>query len=256
MRIFSLIINSVKEEARYKANLLGAVLALLILNSLQFIFFDVLSVLVGSDRVDSNWLLIFFMSYAVGGLVASFFRSSITEFFRQLTLGRVDSLLVRPFNLLELILLRWGQVHYLLVAFLLVLICVISKKIDFHPFAVNPVNTGLYVVTLIAGVVASITFLLGLSSFSFITQRDLPVDYIHASIFTFALLPESFYSKNLLNILLVVLPMIVFASVALDALYNGLTWFVALFLFVVSATFFGVLKFVYRMFKRFDSIGG
>ena len=52
------------------------------------------------------------------------------------------------------------------------------------------------------------------------------------------------------------LPMIVFASVALDALYNGLTWFVAVFLFVVIAMFFLVLKVVYSLFKRFDSIGG
>lgn len=59
MYIFNLIMNSVKEEARYKANLLGAVLALLTLNSLQFIFFDVLSSLVGFDRVDANWMLIF-----------------------------------------------------------------------------------------------------------------------------------------------------------------------------------------------------
>jgi len=256
MHIFSLIANSVKEEARYKANLLGAVLALLTLNSLQFIFFDVLSSLVGSDRVDANWLLLFFMSYAVGGLAVSFFCSSITEFYRQLTLGRVDSLLVRPISLLVLILFRWGQFHFLLVAVLLIMICVISNKIDFHPFALSPVNTGLYLATLIAGVVASITFMLGLSSFSFITQRDLPVDYIHTSIFTFALFPDSFYSRSLSNILVAVLPMIMFASVALDALYNGLTWFVALFLIVVSATFFGVLKLVYSLFKRFDSIGG
>lgn len=188
--------------------------------------------------------------------MVSFFRSSITEFFRQLTLGRVDSLLVRPVNLLVLILFRWGQVHYLLVAVLLMMICVISNKIDFYPFAINPINTGLYVLALIAGVLASITFLLGLSSFSFVTQRDLPVDYIHASIFTFALLPENFYSKTLLNVLVGALPMIVFASVALDALYNGLTWFVALFLFIVSVTFFWVLKLVYSLFERFDSIGG
>lgn len=254
--MLNMIMNSVKEETRYKANFLGAILALLTLYSLQFVFFDVISSLVDSDKANANWLLIFFMSYALGGLVASFFRSSITEFFRQLTLGRVDALLVRPFGLLVLILFRWSQVHYLVVAVLLVIICIISGKVDFQPFFVSVFNAGLYMLVLTVGVIANITFLLGLSSFAFITQRDLPVDYIHASIFTFALLPESFYSKILLNVLVGVLPMIVFASVALDALHNGLTSLVMVFVVFVSIAFFLILKLVSKLFKRFDSIGG
>lgn len=256
MNILNLFINSVKEEARYKTNFLGAVLALLTLYSLQFIFFDVISALVDTDRGNTNWLLIFFMTYALGSLAVSFFRSAITEFFRQLTLGRADALLVRPVNLMLLILFRWGQAHYLVVAAFLIMLLAMSGKIDFQPFTVSAINTGLYLIAFLAGVVASISFLLGLSAFAFITQRDLPVDYIHASIFTFALLPQSFYSKNLLYVLLVALPMIVFASVALDALYNGLTAFVLAFAVIVSLTFALVLRVVYSLFKRFDSIGG
>ncbi|MHC8303784.1 ABC-2 family transporter protein [Pseudomonas sp. PB3P13] len=256
MHILTLVLNAVKEEARYKINLVGAVLALLTLYSLQFIFFDVISSLVDSDKNHTNWLLIFFMSYALGGLIISFFSSAITGFFRQLTLGRVDTLLVRPVNVLVLILFRWSEVHYLLVALLLTALCILSNKIDFFPFAVSAFNTSLYVVALLAGVVAGITFLLGLSSFSFITQRELPVDYIHASVFTFALLPENFYSKALLYFLVAALPMIVFASVALDALYNGLTAFVSIFLCAVVVTSGLVLNVVYRLFNRFDSVGG
>jgi ABC-type uncharacterized transport system permease subunit len=256
MHVLNLILNSLKEEARYKANLLGAILALLTLYSLQFIFFDVISSLVHTDKASADWLLIYFMTYAVGGLMVSFFRSAIAGFFRQLTLGRVDALLVRPVNLLVLILFRWSQVHYLLVALLLVIVCIVSNKINFYPFAVSIINTGLYVVALLVGVAASIIFLLALSSFSFITQRDLPVDYIHATTFTFALLPESFYSKSLLYILVAVLPMIVFASVALDVLYNGLTSFFLLFVSIVGVSLFFMLKVVYGLFNRFDSIGG
>lgn len=256
MRIIHLIRNSMKEDARYKTNLIGGVLALLLLYSLQFIFFDVIGSLVDVDTENTNRLLIFFMSYALGGLVVSFFSSAISGFFRQLTLGRVDALLVRPVNLLVLILFRWCQVHYLLVALLLMTVCIVSDKIDFQPFFNSAINTGLYVVALIIGVGASITFLLALSSFSFITQRDLPVDYIHSSIFTFALLPTNFYSKTLLFLLVATLPMIVFASVALDALYNGLTPFVLIFVLVVCATFLLVIKIVYSLFNRFDSIGG
>lgn len=185
------------------------------------------------------------MSYALGGLLVSFFSSAITGFFRQLTRGRVDTLLVRPINLLVMILLRWCQVYYLLVALLLFVICLISNKIDFDPFFVSVFNTGFYLFVLVIGVVASVTFLLALNSFSFITQRDLPVDYIHSSIFTFALLPATFYSKTLLYFFVATLPMIVFASVALDALYNGITLFVSVFFSVVTVTFYFVVRAVY-----------
>ncbi|WP_212798638.1 ABC-2 family transporter protein [Pseudomonas sp. St316] len=248
--------NAAKEEARYKINLLGGVLALVTLYSLQFIFFDVISAFVATDKINTNWLLIFFMSYALGGLVVSFFSSAIAGFFRQLTQGRIDILLVRPVNLLTLILFRWCQVHYLWSAIFVIIVCAISNKIDPSPFLASAVNSGLYLFVMLTGVVASVTFILALNSFSFITQRDLPVDYIHSSIFTFALLPAAFYSKVLLYFLVAALPMIVFASVALDALFNGLTLFVSVFVMVVFVTFFVAVKKVYSLFRRFDSIGG
>lgn len=256
MHLFHLMLNAAKEDIRYRVNFVGEILALLLLYVLQFVFFDVVSSLIDRDKSNGNWLQIFFMTYVLGGLTISFFSAAISGFFRQLTLGRVDVLLVRPVNLLVLILFRWCQLHYLLVALLFFAICVISNTIDFYPFAASVLNTGLYAVALIAGVVAGITFLLGLSSFAFITQRDLPVDYIHASIFTFALLPESFYSKVLLYVLVTTLPMVVFASVAMDVLYNGVTDLFLIFMGVASMAFFLVLKVVYRLFSRFDSIGG
>jgi ABC-type uncharacterized transport system permease subunit len=256
MHILKLIKNVAKEEARYKTNLLGGILALVTLYSLQFIFFDVISAFVVTDEINTNWLLIFFMSYALGGLLVNFLSSAIAGFFRQLTQGRIDPLLVRPVNLLVLILFRWCQVHYLWSALLLMIICGISNKIDFSPFLASAFNSGLYVFVMLMGVMASITFLLALNSFSFITQRDLPVDYIHSCIFTFALLPGAFYSKNLLYFLVAALPMLVFASVALDALFNGLTLFVLVFVTVVTFTFFVIVRRVYSLFKRFDSIGG
>ncbi|MVV48334.1 hypothetical protein EJA72_08780 [Pseudomonas sp. PB120] len=256
MHILSLIRNSVKEEARYRVNFLGGIFALLVLYSLQFVFFEVINSFIVDDEVDANWLMVFFMTYAVGGLIVNFFSSAVAGFFRQLTQGRVDTLLVRPINLLVLILFRWCQSYYLVVALLLITICVVSNKVDFSPFFISAFNTGLYFIALLTGVVASITFILALSSFSFITQRDLPVDYIHSSVFTFALLPSNFYSKILLYVLVAVLPMIVFASVALDALYNGLTFFVLMFVIGVNCAFFIVVKIVYGFFNRFDSIGG
>jgi ABC-type uncharacterized transport system permease subunit len=256
MHIFELIKNAAGEENRYKANLLGGVLALLMLYSLQFIFFDVISAFVVTDEISANGLLIFFMSYALGGLLVSFFSSAIAGFFRQLTQGRVDVLLVRPVNLFVLILFRWCQVYYLLVVFLLLFFFVASGKINFSPFFDSGVNTLMYMVSLWVGVLASIAFILALSSFSFITQRDLPVDYIHSSVFTFALLPSTFYSKAVLYLFIATLPMIVFASVALDALYNGVTPFVLIFIFSAMVGFCLAIKVVLGLFNRFDSVGG
>lgn len=256
MHVLILIRNAAKEAGKYKTNLFGSTLALVTLYTLQFVFFDVISAFVVTDEINTNWLLIFFMSYTLGGLLTSFFSSAIAGFFRQLTQGRIDILLVRPVNLLTLILFRWCQVHYLWSTLLMAVICGLSNKIDFSPFLESPLNSGLYLLVMLTGVVASVTFIMALNSFSFVTQRDLPVDYIHSSIFTFALLPATFYSKILLYFLIAALPMIVFASVALDALFNGLTLFVSAFIMVVTLTFFVTIKHVHNLFRRFDSIGG
>ncbi|MFU2326557.1 ABC-2 family transporter protein [Pseudomonas sp. NFX98] len=256
MHIFELFVNAVKEEARYKINLIGGILALLILYSLQLVFFDVISLLVTSDDINTNWLVIFFMTYALGGLIVNFFSSAIAGFFRHLTQGKLDTLLVRPINFFVLVLFRWCQTYYLLVALFLIAICMILNTIDLEPFLASPVNAFLYLLVLIAGVMANVAFILVFNSFSFITQRQMPVDYIYSSISTFSLLPATFYSKTVLYFLLTAFPMIVFASVALDALHNGLTQLVFIFLLVVSITSFFVIKIVRGQFNRFDSIGG
>ncbi|MNN33240.1 hypothetical protein D3C81_1469910 [compost metagenome] len=142
------------------------------------------------------------------------------------------------------------------VAVLLLLFCIASEKIDLQPFLTNTTNTALYLLVLIAGVLASVAFLLALNSFSFMTQRDLPVDYIHSSIFTFALLPTTFYSKLLMNFLVATLPMIVFVSAALDALYHGVTLFVITFITISIAQLTFATSLIKKHFKRFDSIGG
>lgn len=256
MYIFELIVNAAKEELRYKANLVGGVLALLILYGLQFVFFDVISAFVVTDEISPNGLLIFFMSYALAGLLVSFFSSAIAGFFRQLTRGKVDVLLVRPVNFFVLIMFRWGQVYYLLVLLMLLIFFIATGSIDFSPFSVSAVNVLVYVICLLAGVLASLSFILALSAFSFITQRDLPVDYIHSSVFNFALLPSAFYSRVLMYFFVATLPMIVFASVALDALYNGITPFILMFLGSATVGFCAAIKFVLGLLSRFDSIGG
>lgn len=72
MHFILLMANAMKSELRYKANLLGVLIALVMMYSLQFVFFDVINSLVVLEGKDKNWLLIFFMAYAVGSLVVSF----------------------------------------------------------------------------------------------------------------------------------------------------------------------------------------
>lgn len=76
MHIINLFKNAVKEEARYKINLLGGVLALLTLYSLQLVFFDVISSFVPADEINGNWLMIFFYVICIGRLVCEFFQLS------------------------------------------------------------------------------------------------------------------------------------------------------------------------------------
>jgi len=256
MHFILLMANAMKSELRYKANLLGVLIALVMMYSLQFVFFDVINSLVVLEGKDKNWLLIFFMAYAVGSLVVSFFNSAITDFFGALTQGKADMLLVRPISLMTLILFRWCEVYFIIAALVFLGVCVGSGLISFEPLLVNPYRTAIFCGVMVLGVLANLVFLLGLNAFSFVTQRQLPVDYIHLSILNFALLPATFFSKGLLYVFVAVLPMIVFASVALDGLYNGLTGLVSVYALVVVVSFIGVFKWVRCLFGRFNSVGG
>ena len=256
MHFFLLMANAMKSELRYKANLLGVLVALVLMYSLQFVFFDVVNSLVVLEGKDKNWLMIFFVTYAVGSMVVSFFNSAITDFFGALTQGKADMLLVRPINLMTLILFRWCEVYFIIAAVVFLGVCMISGLISFEPLLVSPYHTAIFCGVMVLGVLANLIFLLGLNAFSFVTQRQLPVDYIHLSILNFALLPSTFFSNGLLYVFVTVLPMIVFASVALDGLYNGLTGLVSVYALVVVVCFMGVLKWVRWLFGRFNSVGG
>lgn len=256
MHIYLLILNAIKGELRYKANLLGVILAIVLAYSIQFVFFDVINSLVAFEVGDGNWLLVFFVSYAIGSLVVGFFKFAITDFFGELTRGKADVLLVKPISLMVIILFRWCKAYYIIAAILFIGVCLMLGVVRFEPFWKSTFNTGVYLIVMVLGVLANLVFLLALNAFSFLTQRQLPVDYIHLSIFNFALLPSTFYSQGLLHFFVLVLPMVVFASVALDALYHGLTGLVITYGLIVVVCFALVLKMIYRLFARFDSIGG
>lgn len=256
MHFVLLMTNAIRSELRYKANLLGVLVALVLMYSLQFVFFDVVNSLVVLEGKDKNWLMIFFIAYAVGSLVVSFFNSAITDFFGALTQGKADVLLVRPINLMMLILFRWCEVYFIVAAIIFLGVCIGSGLVSIEPMLVSPYRTAIFCGVMVLGVLANLVFLLGLNAFSFVTQRQLPVDYIHLSILNFALLPSTFFSKGLLYGFVMVLPMIVFASVALEGLYNGLTGLVCVYALVVVIGFIGVLKWVGWLFGRFNSVGG
>ncbi len=59
MHFVLLMTNAIRSELRYKANLLGVLVALVLMYSLQFVFFDVVNSLVVLEGKDKNWLMIF-----------------------------------------------------------------------------------------------------------------------------------------------------------------------------------------------------
>ncbi|NBA97157.1 ABC-2 family transporter protein [Pseudomonas sp. R5(2019)] len=252
--MFVLAIGAARETMVFKVNVVGGVLALIMFYGLQFMFFDVINTFVAVEG--DEWLLLFFMTFSVGSLMVDFFGASITAFFGHVVQGRADALLVRPVSLFSMVLLRESKFTYAVVALLIVVAFLVSRVGAEALLFESWTHVVLYFFCLMAGVVASICFLLGVNSIAFITQRELPVDFIHSELSSFGVVPSGFYPTSVFSMLMVFLPMIVFASVAMEALYEGMTWLVCAYFFTVLVLMMATRRVVATLFDSFDSVGG
>jgi len=251
--MFRWIWNCLQSEVRYLFNLTGHVAALGVFYFCQLVFFDVVSSFLGGG-ISKSWLFTMLLSYIVVSLVVNFFSASIEGFFQHLSRGLGDPFLVKPVPIWWLLLFRQCKPSYL---FVLVCGCIIvCIYADLAILIHSPAGSALWGLSLVVGVVANLSFLTMFYSLTFLTQRDMPVDYIHSELSAFAIVPVPFFSTTVTKLLISAFPMLVTASVSANVVGKS---DVALFFEFFCIVFFHACASVMlfrSLARRFDGLGG
>jgi ABC-2 type transport system permease protein len=252
--MFHLVRNACLSQIRYRGNVFGYLGILLCSFTLTFTYinaiFQYTSNLAGWTKDQAIFIL--YVSILIGMIVDTF-DTSIMQFYRTVALGKIDPFLVRPVSLVSIMLLRWCKpVNLFLIVFLLAL----WPIFDLHTLR-SPLDWVVGGFGIIFGAVSVLLVFSVLSLITFLSQRQIPTDFIVSELYRLTPFPISLFPNGPVRLcLFLVLPMIFSASAPSAALvngdYSGVTALTVgdIFLGIASVAGFKVL------YQKFDFIGG
>ncbi|EJF77891.1 ABC-type uncharacterized transport system, permease component [Candidatus Bartonella washoeensis] len=247
--------NSLKNSSAYKANLVGYIALTFIVTLIRLLYADSIyqntSSLKGWTLEEFNGLIFFML---VISLLLNTFASSINNFFYALLSGKLEPLLMQPVPLVYHMLLRWANNNNLLILFgLLILnaLYVNMLKLDFTLLSIT-----ITLLTVFFTVISNLAFVTFLHSISLLSQKYLPVEYIHSEMFKLNLLPPHLFGMMSLIAIISLVPSLVGAGVTVTALLNPYSsliyyyWLSTVICVIIAWQFFRVLM------KKRISLGG
>lgn len=244
--------NAVRTELQYPFNMAGHLISLALYYWLHAIFFDTIAFISPTLNASNKWIELFLYSYVTVSIGTEVFAASINSFFRSLTRGAADPYLTKPTSLLSLMFFRGAKPSYLIILGVIGVLMFRGQII--YPLDLVAWAGWLAIVAL--GIAANIFFITALQALSFITQRDLPIEYIHSEISAFAVVPTPFYPEIVSRWLTVALPMLVAASIAANSIEYGYTF--TTYAYLTSTVFIGIVSYASIKFlaAHYNSIGG
>ena len=272
--LYVLLRGAAAEQLTYRFDLLSNLLLMAAYYGIQLLFFnrvfDLSASLGGWTREDVY--LVFFI-YLIIMLSVEMVASSVNRFFYFVHLGTAEPFLVKPCGVVSIMLLRWSQPAFAVVAILIVAIVVslgaansleISATANLHNGSMDDVSvwksealrryTG-FGIGIAAGWIANLSLVILLNTITFVIQRQIPVDYIHGELGRLSILPTDLFPRHAFISLMITIPM-VFAASAPVAFLKGdtqaLAWLVASSLTLLAVTcwvFFAASK-------KFEGLGG
>ena len=206
-----------------------------------------------STKIPEYLILIFFV-FSILSLSINIFSSSIYSFFKTVSKGNIEPLLVKPTSIYETIFLKHTK------PLNIVLIILISTFI-FYTTKIFSIDVELMVWTKFAlaifcSFILNILFIFILNLLTFVTGRFLPIDYIHEEVYSLSIVPISLYPKGVLKYLIMILPIGISASFPVFILEKDNNFLLTLF---ISITLISLLITIYlfkKAFKNFNGLGG
>lgn len=256
--LYTLLHLSLKSEMAYAGSFIWYALFSFINYIFMFIFIS--SIFLFTDDIagwtEDEMKYIFYTSVLVG-LLTQAFAASVFDFFKLVSQGKIEPYLVMPIKRLQLLFFRWSELSiFLSIALVIVLFVFYTVHFTKAELYLDVLHTAGYVTGVLVAVLVNMFFIASLSCLTFLTQREVPVDYIHEDIYRLAILPASLFPNNSLIPILVVIPVVISASAPATILVKGdfeLFYFLILAM-LTSATFF---KITYsKLIQNFDLLGG
>ncbi|MCZ2159128.1 ABC-2 family transporter protein [Bartonella sp. 220] len=253
-KFLAYVSNSLKNSSAYKANLVGYIGLTFIVTLIRLFYAD--SIYQNTNSL-KGWTLeefdglIFFM--LVISLLLNTFASSINNFFYALLSGKLEPLLMQPVPLVYHMLLRWANNNNLLILLGLLVLGALYNipKLDFTLLSIT-----ITLLTVLFAVISNLAFVTLLHSISLLSQKYLPVEYIHSEMFKLNLLPPHLFGTMSLIAIISFVPSLVGAGVTVTALLNPYSsliyyyWLSTVICVITAWQFFRVLM------KKRVSLGG
>ena len=215
-KFLAYVLNSLKNSSVYKANLGGYIILTFIVTLFRLLYADSIYQNISSLKgwtIEEFEGLIFLMLTI--SLLLNTFSTSINNFFYQLLSGKLEPLLMQPIPIFYHMSLRWSNNNNLLI--LLVLFVLGAFYVDISAINFGFLSIVITLLTVLFAVISNLAFVTLLHSISFLSQRYLPVEYIHTEMFKLNLLPPHLFGGMTLITIISLAPSFVGAGVAVMA---------------------------------------
>ncbi len=244
---------NLRRQWQYRANFIGHLILTSLYYIAQFFYLDKIIELGSGDLSRQRVYLIFFL-FGLIFLVVETLGASVHRFFQIVAQGRIEPFLVKPIGTWSLIFLGWSAPGNLVIALIFVL-CVVAGT-DVLNISASLTQWLAFSLAVLCATAVNLLMILGLNLLTFVSQRHLPVDYIHERIFDLSLVPVGLFPSGVLRWLILIVPVAttssVPAAVLLDAQFLLLGYLVTSTLIMIFLVGWG-----YRStFKRYSGLGG
>ncbi len=219
MRLFSYLYYCFKEQFVLRFEFWGFLFVSLFTYGFRGIFFNnfftINDTLGGATKLE---ILILFSISILMGLVVWAFSGSIGQYFKFVQRGQIEAFKTQPIPEIYLLLFRWFGVNIFGV-FIILLLTFICALYFFYTIEVTW-RIGVYIGLFLFGVIINVATFVLLESITFLTKRNVPVDFIYNEISRLCQLPLTLFGNSVIYMLML-LPILLSSSLILAYFQSG-----------------------------------
>ena len=203
-----------KSNSTLRVDFIGFMFVTLIIFVFRYAYFGIFFQEVDDlgGWTESEIYLLFTISILLS-LLTDVFASSVHKYFDDVHKGKIEAYLVKPTPQFQVLMFRHLNMSNLL---LFVLLAMVFAVYLFYYVPSNGYRVDQLVFSIflfIVGVVVNISFVIILESFTFVSKRSLPVDYIHSELSRLTQVPITLFDSISMSTILALLPLVFSSSI-------------------------------------------
>jgi len=248
---------SLKSNATLKVDFAGFMFVTLLIFGFRYTYFGVFFQEVDNlGGWEEKYIYLLFTLSIIMTLLSNSFTYSIHKYFDDVHKGKIEAYLVKPTPQYQVLLFRGVNVSNLLLFFMLGISWIIYLYMQGHLNGISAWYFTSCVGLFFIGVLVNISFVVSFESLTFITARNMPIDYIHSELNRLTQVPASLFDIKTMGTLLALLPMVFSCSVIIQFIRDGFGFPVQLYLCFALIQIVGSALIFRKLQQSFDSHGG